>query len=833
MIDFSSSLPIDAVLPEIGTTLAATTSLVLQASPGAGKTTRVPLSLLDQPWLEGRKIIMLEPRRLAARMAAGWMARSLGEDVGQTVGYTIRFENRSNRQTRILVVTEGILTRMIQDDPTLEEVGLVIFDEFHERSLHADLGLALCLDVQRALRPDLRLMVMSATLDGAAVAALLGTQAVLTCPGQSFPVETRYVGGDRQSMPDALSVARSVRTALRETSGDVLVFLPGVGEINRTLSLLEEGAEPNLVLAPLYGDLSQQAQDRAIQPAGTGKRKVVLATSIAETSLTVDGVRVVIDAGWRRVSRFDPRSGMERLETVRIAQAAADQRRGRAGRQGPGVCYRLWSEETQRTLAPFETPEILEADLAPLALDLAVWGVRDPASLSWLDSPPAAALSRARSLLLLLEAITEDGQPTQQGQRMATLAAHPRLARMMSAGHARKQGNLACLIAALLSERDILRGKGRDADVRTRLEHMHREGGDGVDRAAVRQVRRIAEQWQRRLGRQKNEEADGDPGLLLALAYPDRVARRRSGGDRSFLMVNGQGAFFRDADPLSAEEWLVIADVDGERTNARIYLAAPLHESALDELFSEQIKTQRIVTWDEREEVVRAVQRRMLGALVLKEKPLPINEAKEETDQALLEGIRRMGIGCLPWTDGLESWRQRVAFMRRLEADSWPDLSDATLLETLEDWLLPYVEGMVRRAHLARLDLSSLLLHNRLDWAARTRLDEMAPTHLAVPSGSHVPIDYSGEEPVLSVRLQEMFGMAQTPTIAGGRVALLLHLLSPARRPVQVTRDLQSFWNNGYRAVKADLKGRYPKHYWPDNPLEATPTARIKKFSRP
>ena len=832
-----SSLPIDSILDRIRAALAGASGLVLQAPPGAGKTTRVPLALLEAEWLAGRRIVMLEPRRLAARAAAARMAASLGQQPGETVGWRIRFDSRVGPDTRIEVVTEGILGRMLQDDPSLSGVGLVIFDEFHERSLHADLGLALALEASQGLRDDLKLLVMSATLDGEPVARLMGGMPVITSEGRAFPVTTRFLARP-EPRRFADEVTAAVARALDEEVGDVLVFLPGAGEIRRVETLLaDHPAARGVLVAPLYGDLGQEAQDQAIRPAPAGRRKVVLATAIAETSLTIDGVRVVVDGGQMRVARFDPGSGMTRLVTLPASRASADQRRGRAGRQGPGVCYRLWSEAEDRALQPWTLPEILGADLAPLALDLAQWGVSDAAGLAWLDPPPAAHLAQARDLLRELGALDGDARITGHGRAMARLPMHPRLAHMALKAKALGLAGLACDLAALLEERDVLRaGRGcRDGDIRLRVEALRTgEGFDphhglSLDRGALARVRQSAKEWRRRLGLKAGEQpgSSHDAGLLLAFAYPDRIARRRPGAAPRYAMTGGRGAVFADPEPLAAEEWLALAELDGDRREARIFLAAPLDRAVIEEHFADRIETVSLCEWDGREELVRARRQRRLWGLVLEDRPLG-DADPAALAAAMAAGIRAMGLACLPWTADLDKLRRRVDFLAALEPDSgWPDLSDQALSDGLEQWLAPFLTGIIRRSHLSRLDLAAAL-GGLLSWEQRRRLDDLAPTHVEVPSGSRVAIDYAGEMPVLAVRLQEMFGCADTPRIAQGRVALLLHLLSPARRPVQVTRDLASFWANAYRQVKADLKGQYPKHWWPDDPMQAEPTARIK-----
>lgn len=844
----TTALPIDQILPQLKETLRSRHHAVVQAEPGAGKTTRIPLALLEEPWLAGQRIIMLEPRRLAARSAAWFMSTELGSEVGERIGYRVRLDSRVSARTRIEIVTEGVLTRMLQEDPALTGVGLVIFDEFHERSLQADLALALCLETQQALREELRLLVMSATLDGAAVAQLLGDAPIISSTGRSHPVETVYAPPLRPA--EGLTVLQHVVTiikrALNEQPGSLLVFLPGVGEIKRVEALLmEAGIGPQVSVCPLYSDLALDAQEQAIRPAPDGRRKIVLATSIAETSLTIEGVRVVIDSGAARVPRFDPSSGLTRLMTVAASQAAAEQRRGRAGRLEPGVCYRLWSAESHRQRPDFERPEILDADLAPLALDLAQWGVADPATLAWLDPPPAAHYAQACDLLQHLGALDARRTITSHGKKMAQLAMHPRLSHMILRGLELGWGALACDLAAVLGERDLIKGP-RDADLAVRLDVLQGRGAPpGTDRGAVTRARKNADTWRRQLGIKpdgggkksfsplplagEGERERARPGILLAFAYPDRIAQRRPGSEPRYLLANGRGALFTQHEALCNEDYIVAAYLDGNAREARIFLAAALDRSALDEYFAEQITELDIIEWDARNELVQARGQQRLDALVLSDKPLEKADVKKIA-HAMLEGIRALGLVCLPWTDGLRTWQRRVMLLQRLEPAVWPDVSDAALLATLEDWLAPYLNGVTRRSHLANIDLHSALT-GRLAWDKQKMLDEQAPTHLTVPSGSRVAIDYDNDPPVLAVRLQEMFGLADTPRIAGGRVALLLHLLSPARRPVQVTQDLAGFWARSYHDVKKDLKGRYPKHYWPDDPLQAEPTARAKPRS--
>ena len=836
-MEFRPALPIDDVLPSLGRALAERRAVVLQAPPGAGKTTRVPLALLDASWLGARRIVMLEPRRLAARAAARRMALTLGEPVGATVGFRVRGETRVSSRTRVEVVTDGVLTRLLQSDPSLEGIGLLIFDEFHERSVQADLGLALSLQAQELLRPELRILVMSATLDGAAVSTLLDDAPVVTSAGRAHPVEVRHAGQHDARRVEA-AVAATVRRALTHDEGSVLAFLPGVAEIRRTLALLDDGSLPRDVrLHALYGDLPPDAQDAAIAAAAAGERKVVLATSIAETSLTIDGVRVVVDGGVARVPRFSPRSGMTRLETVRVSRASADQRCGRAGRTSPGVCYRLWAAGDQATLLERTTPQILETDLAPLALDLALAGVRDPRELRWLDLPPAAGLAQARELLRQLDAIDENDRITGHGREMAAFGLHPRLAHMLLRARELGQGAAACTIAALIEERDVLRRHAvhRDADLRLRVSVA---AGDGhsehhdVDRDAVRRAREQSRAWRTQLGVRGDGCVDEDAtGWLLALAYPDRVAQRRSGTEERFLMRNGLGAVLDDGGTLTGAPFLAIADLDGRVPHSRIYLGAPLERADVERLFAAQVVREDLMEWDARSGVVRTHRRERLGAIVLRESPLrdPDEDAVART---LLAAIVRGDGLALRWSESARRVRERVAFLHALDA-SWPDVSDDALGEALEQWLLPRLVGLRRRSEVEQLDPGAVLLES-LTWRQRRALEELAPTHVLVPTGSRIPVDYGdAAAPVLAVRLQELFGLAETPSVARGKVPLTLHLLSPARRPVQVTRDLAGFWRSSYFDVRKDLRGRYPRHEWPEDPLAAVPTRRAKPRAKP
>ncbi|MFP5382573.1 MAG: ATP-dependent helicase HrpB [Gammaproteobacteria bacterium] len=824
------SLPIDAVLPGLCAALGTHNAVVLQAAPGAGKTTRVPLAIDGADWLSGRKVLMLEPRRLAARAAARYMAKQRGEEAGDSIGYRTRLDTKVSTHTRIEVVTEGILTRLLQDDPSLAGYGVVIFDEFHERSLQADLGLALARECQQALRDDLRLLVMSATLDVAPVAKLLaasdGTPApVLSSEGRAFPVATRWLPAPARA-PWLDHLVRELPELLAREDGSMLVFLPGVGEIRRAQAALSGRLPADVRIVPLYGDLGGAEQDAAISPAAAGTRKVVLATSIAETSITIDGVRIVVDAGWERRPQFDPGSAMTRLVTRRVSAASAEQRRGRAGRTAPGVCWRLWSETEQ--LSPFSPPEIAEADLSGVALELAQWGTRDPRDLAWLDVPPKPAWEQGVALLQLLEAVDADGAITAHGKRMLSIGLPPRLAHLVVRGREQGCGRLAADIAALLSERDLL-GRGGGSDLHARLELLRgeREAGS-ADRARLKQVRDSA----RRLY-PAAADAPGDDdrvGALLALAYPDRVARRRGSSGSRYLLANGRGALLADGDPLARNEWLVCAELDGDAREARVFVAAPVTQPALERVLLADIVEEDFTGWDDAQGAVVARRRRKLGALVLEEKLLAAPSAAH-VQQALVAAIRERGLASLPWDEDARQLRARLALMHGLDAARWPDVSDAALAATLEDWLAPFLAGMTRLSHLKN---SSLLeaLRARLDYPQQRDLDEQAPARWTVPMGSSIVIDYCAENgPVLAVKLQEMFGATVTPAVAGGRVPLTLHLLSPAQRPVAVTRNLVTFWQQGYADVRKDLRGRYPKHPWPEDPLTATPQRGVKRSS--
>jgi ATP-dependent helicase HrpB len=815
----SAPLPIDAALPDLTRALAGNACAVLVAPPGAGKTTRVPLVLAEENWAKDRKILVLEPRRLAARAAAARMASTIGGSVGDTVGYRVRFGSKVSKRTRIEVVTEGIFTRLVLDDPTLDGVAAVLFDEFHERSLDADLGLALARDAQQGLREDLKLLVMSATIDGARIAKLLGDAPVVASEGRAFPVDTRYLGRDPRAHIEA-QVTEAVTRALRAEGGSVLVFLPGAGEIRRTESLLKERiTDASIDIVPLYGALDADVQDRAIAPPPAGRRKVVLATSIAETSLTIEGVRIVIDSGLARVPRYEPDVGLTRLETVRVSRASADQRRGRAGRTEPGVCYRIWDEPQTASLEPYGKPEILAADLSSFALDLAQWGI-DADKLTFLDPPPKAALGEARALLRELGAIDADGRITDEGKKLAKLPLPPRLARMIVDASAEGAGNLAADIALVLTERGL---GGDDVDLAHRIDRLKRDRSRRAEDA-----RRMARRWAELASSSAARGDDGaGVGSLLALAYPDRIAKNRGGGNGAFLLANGRGANVDPASALAREPFLAVAEITGSAAHGRIVLAAAITPEEIEQRFGHEIAAREEVTFDAASASLRGRKSRRLGAIALAEQPTQIVPS-ETTAQALAAGIARLGIARLPWTKSLTQWRDRVMFLRRAEGDEWPDLSDAALADSVGAWLAPMLGDKTALGQVGADELTNAI-EALLPWALRRRLDAEAPTHFTAPTGSHVPVDYEAEEgPKISIRVQELFGLDRHPSIAAGKVPLVVELLSPAHRPVQITRDLPGFWRGSYAAVKTEMRGRYPRHPWPDDPLSAPATRRAK-----
>jgi ATP-dependent helicase HrpB len=931
-----NSLPIDEILPKINKTLAHHNGLVIQAPPGAGKTTQVPLALLDAPWLGKKNIMMLEPRRVAVRSAARYMASQLGEGVGERVGYQIRMERKISRATRIEVVTEGILTARLQSDPSLEGIGVVIFDEFHERNLNSDLGLALCLEIQEALREDLKVLVMSATLDPEPVASMMGNAPILISRGRSWPVKTHYLdpaafftrSGGRfsgnsgyQQETRALEKAcvSAIRQALEQEQGDILVFIPGMREIRnmekRIKASLSDILSPTIDLLHLHGSLSPRDQDRAILKHPRGHRKIVLSTAIAETSITMEGVSIVIDMGLMRMSRFYPGRGMDRLETVVAPISSVDQRRGRAGRTGPGVCFRLWSQPSHAQRSSFPAPEISQTDLADMVLQLALWGVKKPSELKWLDLPPESTFFQARDLLVRLGALDKAGSITKHGKILANLGIHPRLGHMICRGKAMGHGVMACQIAALLQDRDIVNfiHGPRDADITLRLEILYAHAGYGnagkngknsktnqgshpgldnhnshgghhdnnpaydlqtqknngmvINTRAVDQVIRTARHLARKIkipgNKMSNENFDpARAGSLLSFSFPERIAMARPGQRGFFLMTSGAGAKMRPEDPLAGASFIVAAQLDGQGNNAMVFLGAPHDITGVERDFSGEIVEKEVVAWDGSTKSVKARQERRYGALLLSTSVLKKVDAHKMA-MAMVEGIRSEGLSILPWTKPLKTWQARVCFL--LATGNYPDfppLDDTFLLQTLESWLLPFLTGISSARALKHLDLT-MALESQFTWEQRRRIQQDAPTHITVPSGSRIPLVYGEtciapanipvpppnkskhfeaenisptspgkkngvDGPVLPVRLQEMFGCIDTPTIARGSVPVTLHLLSPAGRPVQITRDLKSFWENTYIDVKKDLKGRYPRHYWPDNPLEAQPTRRAK-----
>ena len=842
-------LPIDTALPDLTAALRAHNAAVLVAPPGAGKTTRVPLILADEDWAKNRRILVLEPRRLAARAAAERMAATLDEHVGDTVGLRVRFGLKVSRKTRVEIVTEGIFTRLILDDPMLDGVAAVLFDEFHERSLDADLGLALARDVQQGLREDLKLLVMSATIDGARIAGLLGDAPVIESEGRAFPVETRYVGRDTRAIEP--QIADTIMRAMRAEPGSLLAFLPGAAEIRRIQRLLDGRTDPSTDVVALYGALAGDEQDRAIAPAPAGRRKIVLATSIAETSITIQGVRIVVDCGLARVPRYEPDVGVTRLETVRVSRAAADQRRGRAGRIEPGVCYRLWDEPQTAALEPFARPEILAADLSSFALDLAAWGSA-PEQLAFLDPPPRPALVEAKALLAELGAIDGDGRITEEGRHLRRLPLPPRLARMVVDAGMAGEALLAAEIAALIGERGL---GGDDVDLRERLAALRRDRS-----GRARDARAMAERWakvvqpspfrggtdRRRRSREGSNTAGRTPtrqapladlplsgggealsvGALVALAYPERIAKSR-GTPGAFLLANGRGAAIDIASALAREPFLAVAELAGSAAAGRILSAAPIALAEIETHFAARIVAGDDIAFDFTSMSLRGRRSRRLGAIALAEAPMPV-QPNEETAILLAAGAAKAGINRLPWSKALQQWRDRVMFLRTSEGDEWPDLSDAALKTTVNEWLAPLLAAKTA-LHDVTTDELAAALHALLRWPLPRRLDAEAPTHFAAPTGTQVPIDYAAEGgPKIAIRVQELFGLNRHPTIAGGKIPLVIELLSPAHRPVQTTRDLPGFWRGSYVAVRAEMRGRYPKHPWPDDPAAATATRRAK-----
>ena len=841
-------LPIVPHIPDIVNALVDHGRAVVTAEPGAGKTTWVPVALLDEPFLQKKKIFILEPRRLATRMAAYRMAALLGQSIGQTIGYQIRHERRMGPDTRIVVMTEGVFTRIIQNDPALSDAGLVIFDEFHERSIHTDLGLALCLEAAEVFRDDLKLMVMSATINQEDVSRIMGGVPVIKSDGVSHAVQTVYAPQKRlfgSGRFGEKACAAKVVTALQCHGGDILVFLPGVGEIRQVYRLLSDMiSDKTVVVRPLYGNLSKEEQDAAILPSRPGTRKVVLATSIAETSLTIQGVRVVIDSGFMRVPRYDSGRAMERLKTLPVSKASADQRKGRAGRLGPGICYRMWSEAEQGLHPDFNTPEILQADLTSFCLELGLWGAVRPETLSWLNAPPKGAMTQAKNALSAMGAFDNEGRITAHGRELAGTGLHPRIGHMVVTAREKGMGTLACLIAGCLGEKDLFsdRETMRLSDIRLRLSVLldlrqgapvNREYGP-INRGVVRTILKNAEKLERALDTKPSDICLDDAGTVLAFAYPERIAMAVPNTHGEYKMASGTAVFLLPDDPLSLESMIVCVDLDGNKTRSRIFSAVPYDMETLKRDFATTIKNRTIIGWNEKNQAVTAEKRESYGEVVLSSRPV-INPDPEAVMDILISRIREKGLHVLPWTATLSNFRFRAVFLRSMEKDEdFPDLSDDALKDSLDLWLRPFLAGIRSFAQLKAIDLKSALTC-MVSWDQKRKLDEHVPTHLVVPSGSRIPLDYEGvnsglaTSPVLSVRLQEMFGCMETPRILGGRVPVTVQLLSPAGRVMQVTRDLSSFWHNTYAQVKKDLKGRYPKHYWPDDPLTAIATAKTKK----
>jgi ATP-dependent helicase HrpB len=820
---FKIRLPITEIIPEVRKYLVGNDTLIVNAPAGAGKSTLLPLALMDEPWLKGKKILMLEPRRLAARAIAARMADLLGEDLGKTVGYRIRFENKVSDQTRIEVLTEGILTRMIHSDNSLEGVGLVVFDEFHERSIHADVALALCRDAQQIIRSDLRIMIMSATLDMPQLVHLLNAP-VAESKGKLFPVEIIYTGDlDERVIPEM--TARTIVKAAREQKGDILAFLPGEGEIRQCEEILKKEL-PGISLHPLYGQLPFHEQYNAIMPNRYGKRKIVMATSIAETSLTIEGVGVVVDCGFGRTSKFDPNSGLTRLETVRISKDSADQRAGRAGRLGPGTCYRIWTKATHERLAEHRTPEILEADLAPLVLDMAQWGVTEIDQLTWLTPPPKGTLAQATDILHQLEALKE-GRITPHGKMMHALPCHPRLAHMLIM--AKEEGFLALAtdLAALLEERDPM-PKDTGADINTRIETLRRFREEKRQSRKFSRIEKVAESYRKMFGiAPENSPVDPyETGLLLAFAYPERIACARPGNNAQFQLSNGRYAMMSHKDDLAHEPWLAIAHLNARDGLGKIFLASPLDPKDL----APMVKKQDVITWDTRKGGLIASQELKIGSIILQSKPLPHPGEKQLVD-AISKAIANEGESLLSFTEEVVQWQNRILSLRKWRPnEGWPDVGTTALLINNKEWLGPYLLQVKKPEDLKKINFEDALKAH-IDWEKQMSLDRLAPKTISVPSGSKIKLKYhpDGAPPILAVRLQEVFGLTDTPRINDGQTPVILHLLSPGYKPVQVTMDLRSFWENAYFEVRKDLKRRYPKHAWPDDPLTEKAVRGVKK----
>lgn len=827
----TDQLPILEIIPEIKKTLALNNTLILQAPPGAGKSTILPLHLLNEPWLKGKKILMLEPRRLAAKGVAGRMASLMNEQVGNTAGYRIRFDNKVSKQTRIEVLTEGILTRMLQQDNTLEDVGLVIFDEFHERSLHADLALALCREMQQVIREDLRILIMSATLDGEKLSSLLGNAPVLTSAGRQYPIEIFYFPQENDT-PIHLQTAKTVHKAIvSHEEGDILVFLPGAGEIQRTLALLEQEL-PGISIHPLYGELPLQKQQEAILPHPQGERKVVLSTAIAETSLTIEGIKIVIDCGYCRAPRFDPKTGLTRLDTIRVTQDMATQRAGRAGRMAPGICYRLWNQASHQHLLPNRNPEIMEADLAPVIIELAQWGIQDINTLAWLSPPPRSAVGQAQRVLEELGALNAS-KITKRGKEMLRLPTHPRIAHLLLEG---KEFNLIALatdIAAILEERDPL-PKEAGANLTLRIEALRKWRKKEyvvADKNGLERIERLASQWRNYFSvpQDNTSPIDQEVGKLLAVAYPERIAKQREQSHR-YRLSNGKIVKLNEQDPLSHEIFLAVAHLDGGISEGKIYLAAPLSLNDILPLAAEK----EILTWDAQNGTLIARIEKRIGDIILESKALKIIPEVERI-KILCEVIRKEGLVIFNQTEQLFAWKARMLSIRAWRPDEeWPDVSDENLLNTLEEWLAPYLVTIKKREDFLKLDLY-MILSGLLSYQQTQQLDTLLPSKIKVPSGSLISLAYQsdGSCPILAVRLQEMFGLLDTPTVNKGRMKVILHLLSPGYKLVQITQDLKSFWENAYPEVRKELRIRYKRHHWPEDPWTAEAMAGAKKKPTP
>ncbi len=816
-------LPVADVIPEIQEHLAQTNTLIVNAPPGAGKSTLVPLTLMNEAWLGDQKIIMLEPRRLAARTIAERLSYFLGEPVGQTVGYRIRFDNRVSEKTKIEVVTEGILTRMIQSDNELSGIGMVIFDEFHERSIHADVALALCREAQQVLRTDLRIMIMSATLNMPQLTSLLKAPAVVS-EGRQYPVEVSYEGDiDEFLIPELVS--KTIIKATKKHEGDILVFLPGQREIQNTADILKKELR-GFGIHQLYGSLPQHKQNAAILPDRNGKRKVVLATNIAETSLTIEGIKVVVDSGFGRTSKFDPNSGLSRLETVRISRDNADQRAGRAGRLSAGHCYRMWSPVTHQRLGEHIVPEILEADLASLVLDMAQWGIIDPLQMTWLTPPPKGAVSQASDLLHQLDAL-ENGKITAHGQKMLRLPCHPRIAHMLILAEEDDQLALATDIAALFEERDPL-GREAGIDINTRIEALRTHRRENREGRKMARIEKIADQY-RRLVEIEADNSFIDPyetGVLITHAYPERIAFARPGNNAQFQLSNGRYAMAGHREDLAAEPWLAICHIDARDGMGKIFMASPLNPKDLAPL----VKEKEVITWDTEDGGLIASKNLCIGSIVLRSTPLPDPDPKHLI-QAIIEAIQKEGERLLTFDEEVQQWQNRVISLRKWNPnDGWPEVSTSSLLRTAQDWLSPYLTDIRKPEDLKKLKLKDILQHS-LSFEQQQKLDELVPQHLEVPSGSQIKLMYrdNGEAPVLAVRIQEVFGLAETPKVNDGKQGVLMHLLSPGFKPVQITADLKSFWSDAYFEVKKELKRRYPKHVWPDEPWNEPAIRGVKR----